>query len=346
MITKNSLLELGKNIEREELTTQEILSCGFTKHDIPKLLENNIIKRKKRGYYEISYEYILEIGKRELTHKDYDSAKKIFEKLYTLDANNLEVIYALFKMNIVNGSLNDIIKYYMSLCNVMVSREDRKILNLYLFLINQYLPLPSVLKEKAENLLLNDLADFYPEGNAEYIIAKNLYQGDYKKAHSLIHMNASSQKFEPVLLFIQAIAKNQSDLKTTLEEYTRAKNYRKIYLTLRSIQNVRKLSYEEDIIFLLIKKLCFFPKETKLLPQVGIPHNETLRSYVKANRFSEARDKFEMESDYSSLIRLLLLENELLLRKKSMEFGLYTKDDFNSYLRINQRSIVDDEEFV
>lgn len=96
----------------------------------------------------------------------------------------------------------------------------------------------------------------------------------------------------------------------------------------------------------MIKKLCFFPKETKLLPQVGIPHNETLRSYVKANRFSEARDKFEMESDYSSLIRLLLLENELLLRKKSMEFGLYTKDDFNSYLRINQRSIVDDEEFV
>ena len=40
-------------IDKNSLTTQELLECGFTNKDLTRLIESGTIKRVKRGVYEL-----------------------------------------------------------------------------------------------------------------------------------------------------------------------------------------------------------------------------------------------------------------------------------------------------
>ena len=40
-------------IDKEMLTTQELLGAGFTNKDLTRLIESGKIKRVKRGFYEL-----------------------------------------------------------------------------------------------------------------------------------------------------------------------------------------------------------------------------------------------------------------------------------------------------
>ena len=51
---KNEMNMYDMFIDKDVLTTQELLSAGFTNKDLTRLIEDGKLNRVKRGYYELA----------------------------------------------------------------------------------------------------------------------------------------------------------------------------------------------------------------------------------------------------------------------------------------------------
>ena len=50
---KNTMDMYDRFIDRDYLSTQDLLSFGFNKNDLTKMIEDGKLKRPRRGYYEV-----------------------------------------------------------------------------------------------------------------------------------------------------------------------------------------------------------------------------------------------------------------------------------------------------
>ena len=72
-------------IDGVNLTTKQLNDYGFNSTDINSLIDENIIKRVKRGYYSfIDVDKLLYYGKKIYANKEYDRANSCFERCYEI----------------------------------------------------------------------------------------------------------------------------------------------------------------------------------------------------------------------------------------------------------------------
>lgn len=96
---KNEMNMYDMFIDKAVLTTQELLSAGFTNKDLTRLIDDGKLNRVKRGYYELAsvnglfrYSQIL-FGKR---YKEYDKAFKGLKRCLEIDPKNGSVYTRIF----------------------------------------------------------------------------------------------------------------------------------------------------------------------------------------------------------------------------------------------------------
>ena len=88
-----------KFIDEKELTTKQMLELGFNKHDIAKLVEEDKIRRVRRGYYDLVecdglYRYAVILFNKK--HLNIERGRKAFDRCLEIDPNNSNVHMRLF----------------------------------------------------------------------------------------------------------------------------------------------------------------------------------------------------------------------------------------------------------
>lgn len=158
MINEENLSMLYNDvIDGDELSTKILNRYGFTSKDLNDLINDGIIKRVKRGIYEInSVEKLFNYGTTLRINKEYEKADLCFEKCFELDPNNYESYSELFLRAIGSKNYDKIYSLYdhvYSLNNPKYTTDY----NYYLYLLSFITDLP------------NEYKDYIKYLNIEYI---------------------------------------------------------------------------------------------------------------------------------------------------------------------------------
>ena len=114
MISNNNVFNLYDNlIDKGYITTKDIINLGFTKYDIDILLKEEIIKRTRRGIYEInSINKLLYYGRLLNSYDEWDDAYTYFLKAHELQPGNLSICFQLFLSNIQKRNFSEAFKFF------------------------------------------------------------------------------------------------------------------------------------------------------------------------------------------------------------------------------------------
>lgn len=230
MITKdfiNSIYDLI--IDDKELTTKKLNEIGFTSKDLTKLIEQGILKRVKRGYYELtSLEQLYQYG-RELTQQKQDQkAYCCFFKCYELDSMNMKVCFQLFTLNVFKSDFNAAFEYLKELEHV--TKYLNNTLNLYLYLLNKIIKLPKEYEKKADRFKLSNIQLVSVSANdinnkERKKIISNIYHNEFELAYRII-LNGKQNIYDIIThKLLKKIVFEQRKLMSLFTEYLKIENY-------------------------------------------------------------------------------------------------------------------------
>lgn len=156
---KNEMNMYDLFIDKTMLTTQELLSVGFTNKDLTRLIEDGKIRRVKRGYYELDnvnglfrYAQILFSNK----HKNYERGFKGLKRCLDIDPKNGSVHTRIFLNLIITGEFEQAFESF----KVMDETENefyKKDQNMWLYLLSFVMELPEEYQERVKNMKLSDM---------------------------------------------------------------------------------------------------------------------------------------------------------------------------------------------
>lgn len=93
MITEEKLKKLYESVNNGELTTSVLNECGFTAYDIRKLINDCIIERKKRGFYQLERKDNNTVVEEPVkSAKNIISDLKLNEKISLINRNNVAIL--------------------------------------------------------------------------------------------------------------------------------------------------------------------------------------------------------------------------------------------------------------
>ena len=139
----------------EFITTKEIKELGFTQHEIAKLVEEGILIRVQRGFYNFgNVDSLYLYGKSLIDSKKREEGLEVFKRCYALDSTNVNVALQLMLNNVKNKEYDEILKYY----DVLYNSDNTNIRYLYyLYLISFIIELPEHYKDIVKDLKPQDL---------------------------------------------------------------------------------------------------------------------------------------------------------------------------------------------
>ena len=180
-------------IDKDILTTKELLSIGFTNKDLTRLIEDGKIKRVKRGYYELgSINGLLNYCKILLRkrYKNIERARQGFKRCLEIDPENGSVNIRLFLDAIISGEYEKAFTYF----DVLDKTDNefyKKDQNMWLFLLSFLVDVPDKYKDRVKNMQLVDLlskeGDFrYKDRLLQNKIRNAIFKQNFKEAKDLI----------------------------------------------------------------------------------------------------------------------------------------------------------------
>lgn len=156
---KNEMNMYDMFIDKNVLTTQELLSVGFTNKDLTRLVEEGKLNRVKRGYYELAsvnglfkYSQILFSKRR----KDYDRAFKGLKRCLEIDPNNGSVHTRIFLNLVITADYDEAFDSF-KVMDETGNEFYKKDQNLWLYLLSFVMELPEEYQERVRNMKLKDL---------------------------------------------------------------------------------------------------------------------------------------------------------------------------------------------
>lgn len=186
-------------IDKEVLTTQELLSAGFTNKDLTRLIESGKIKRVKRGFYELEnaqglfkYSQIL-FSKR---YRDLDRAIKGLKRCIEIEPDNGSIHTRMFLNSIVTEDYEQALKSFavMDKTDNQFYKRDQ---NLWLYMLSFVTELPEEYKERVKNMKVVDLITIekdkrYSDRLLQNRIRNAIFKHHFKEALELSKGNMPS----------------------------------------------------------------------------------------------------------------------------------------------------------
>ena len=250
----------NKAIFLDDIRTKDIINTGLNKHDIEAFLKYNILKRVSRGHYELTHcsslliysNYLLDMSKTE-------EAIIALKRCLKIDPINKIVYSKLIYTYIRCHKYDQALEYFKFLYQ---DESNRKINNIYLYLLSFLTDLPSEYKEIAFNMTKDDFdvskVKALCNNSKLYNQAfSSIYYGKYLKAIYKLSMIKDDNKdnhlndaimIKLLYLVINKNKKNYKKMETLIEE----KKYDELWNYLNNILLNRPLSHLEETIYSMV----------------------------------------------------------------------------------------------
>jgi len=324
MINNENLEQMYKLIvEGKELTTKELYNCGLTQNDLTKLVNDQIIKRVKRGYYQLLNLSGLNDYAKKFIFKDNDLAIKIFEKSYLINEKDGFTLLNLFKSSLENQDKEKILEYLNAISNLSHNNYAKRDYYVYVYLLQYLMDLPEIYKEQAEKITYEDLKiphyDIRIKNNIdENEIRLAIFERDFKKAFKL--NNSKVKKNDKIIIqdiiiteLIKKIFEKEKDYNQILKACILKKEYKKIIELIYSREKNHKLSTRDELILILCKNILKIKEDNKfIIPGIfetnHLEHAVLGRNYKLALELKIKEIKKEKKDFKEDLVYLLLYE--------------------------------------
>ena len=189
---KNEMNMYDMFIDKDVVTTQELLSVGFTNKDLTRLIEDGKIKRVKRGYYELTcvnglfrYSQILFSNRYKMYDRGFAGLKRCLE----IDPKNGSVHTRMFLNLVITADFEQAFESF----KVMDETENecyKKDQNMWLYLLSFVMELPEEYQERARNMNLKDILTLpddnrYSDRLLQNRIRNAIFRHNFKEALEL-----------------------------------------------------------------------------------------------------------------------------------------------------------------
>lgn len=287
----------GEYLEKDILTTQELLSLGLNKNDLTKLVEEGKLVRPKKG------KYVIGNAKGLLTFANVCFGKKVHNpelgrkallKAIEIDPNNGSLQTRVFFNSIISNDFDQAVKSFEILDKIdnQYYKQDN---NLWLYLLSFMGDLPEHYKERVREMTYDDIKVLpgdkrYSDKDLQHKIRKNIMNKSFRSASSMMKdVNGRDKKINldivEVLLGYATCnsIKVHSDLYRLINDqnYAAAKN---ILLSELSIHGLNKTDY---ILLTALSDLIGMRNEDKL-PVVNQDSQDDTYSAVMAHDYVKA----------------------------------------------------------
>lgn len=187
MITESNVKKIYDAIGTEqELTTKFLNGLGFNSKDLAQLIDNGILKRIKRGYYDVvNVEPLYKYGVSMLS-KDKKIAYKYLKKCYEIEPGHGKLVNRLIMLCINEKDYTQALQFLNVFGEANPSTRTNH--NFYLYLLSKLIELPNEYKEIVNKLKFGDIKFIPNEFNQD--ISKT---GCRQKIRDLVFHNEFSQ---------------------------------------------------------------------------------------------------------------------------------------------------------
>ncbi len=324
-------------LNNTELTTKNLKELGYQKPS--RLVETGILKRIKRGFYEL--DNIREFSYYGMSLKDHNNEKyyEVMVKCLELDPNFGSAIFQIFVYNLRKKDYYTALEYLTKLIEAG-NPSYQKDYNLYLLILSRIIKLPDNYQEKVNKLNVFDI--YAPNTDKRFLdrttenkIRKAFYEGDYGLAIRLSSMHSSDGYPKIVYFqFLKAFLKKEPKAKpySNLEA---AKNHdydaiKKHLESLETLNSKNKMLYRVVTSYLEIAS-------TGIIPEVTPYKVKRIDYMINANDFEAAYNLVQTDPNCKEYSIYYLLEDiHNLINKITFENNkVYTFDDILTSLTNN-----------
>lgn len=260
---KNTMDMYDRFIDRDYLSTQDLLSFGFNKNDLTKMIEDGKLKRPRRGYYEVGnvdglFNYVKVLfGKR---YRNTERAIKGLNKCVRLAPENKSIQTRVFLNSIYEEKYDDAFKAFEFLDKTDNDfyKQDN---NFWLYLLSFITEVPEQYRERVKNMTFEDMmildgdkrfTDKYTQNN----LRRNAFNQRFKNARSM-EIPEVDKKINYAIsdkLLSYAVRQNIQD-HNHLFELIFDGNYEEAISLLEGAKEYRGLNRNDNNILIVLKDL-------------------------------------------------------------------------------------------
>ncbi len=189
---KNTMEMYDRFVDRDYLSTQDLLALGFNKNDLTKMIDDGRLKRPRRGYYEVDnvdglFNYVkLLFGKR---YRNTERAIKGLNKCSRLAPDNKSIQTRVFLNALYENKFDDCFKAFEVLDQTdnEFYKQDN---NFWLYLLSFVTEVPEKYQERVRNMRFEDMkvldgdkrfTDVVTQNN----LRRNAFYQKFKNARSM-----------------------------------------------------------------------------------------------------------------------------------------------------------------
>lgn len=326
----------GKTIQ-----TKKLHEIGYTNTDINKLLDNNIIKRTRRGYYQVNIDCKSDIKlmKLYLSKKEYDKFNDYFNSLSMKD---YDAYYYSFLCNILSENYNDAYNSLVKCCEINTEECNSNNLYSYVLLLNElmYIKEEDILKLK--EMIFKDR--LYFNLFLEYLVNKD-YENAYDNLNSITGLNKIELDVLKDLSFKASKLHTNNKTNKVSNEYV--KNFSELHLCTVN-NNFEQAYYIFNKLLYLREKLNIEDNRLDIIKDLFLCFNYIVENeYLDLNNYktdykynSNLEDSFLLSIKRNDYINSLNIVKKILKKKKSEEYEIYSVLLERIYNFLNIRLII------
>lgn len=311
MINQENLNKLYEGfIDKNELSTKEVNSYGFNGKDLTDLINQNILKRIRRGYYTLeSVNELFSYGKNLMAQKKYNRALECFKKCYELNPRHLGACRRLFLGNINQEKYEDAFKYLKILLdtNDLYDQADNYF---YLYLLSILTDIPDKYKKYVSDLKMKDIKilsndkrykDIPQQNDMRLAVLQNKMSYALKQLNNLIAKHGSSNMPEAITKsLLSKVIEAEDKNKKNLTKLIKGQEYEEIIKILEEKNKRHTLSLSDKYALKLARQIIEL-QNTKQIPQKTIFQSGNLFEAIDGNDYDLA---FLLEENFINKKRL------------------------------------------
>lgn len=292
MITTTSLNKMyDEVINGNVLTKEKLKECGFDFSDIIKLIKKDFIILLGNDCYTLKRVEDLYFYGNKLINIDKAKSRKCFERCYELDPNNSDVCFQLFFYSIEDKNYEEAFKYLKTMLNTDDEYEIKDN-NLYLYLLNMIVDLPSEYKTKAKKLTFNDLKllkddirydDISSQNRVRKVIFENRFIYAIEKLREATTICGYTFKDKILKLLLFEVGDVEKIRKRKILDLARYKKYDELISHYDEQQKKCKLKGNDKYILKLVRQILNFEKTLELPDKIEVDTNSMFEAIDTSN---------------------------------------------------------------
>ncbi len=291
--TTNKMYEMF--LEKKELTTQELLSLGFTSKDLKKLVDENKLRRVKRGYYDLeNYDGLLSYARMTNSKniQDFEKGQRILQRCLEIDPTSTKIHINMLLTALHNSDYETALKSFEVL-DQETEKKYKQDANLWLFLLSYIIEVSEEQKKRVENMklddILTDINDIRYETYEQDKLREMLFQQRFTGAlylNSQIEQKNQGTKITEILT--RRAAKKLREQTTKINNLIKEEKYQEAKEILEKIDRPHGMSNLEQIILYLTTTLINIIERQEIPPHREHSDADTFFDIILKNNFELA----------------------------------------------------------